>query len=92
MLSSWAEQIEKYSSRCTRLTIDTDFRRHIYPQKVKYCVYHGPSRTKSVADLMTFDIVLTTYDTVAALKRDSNGKSQSLHTCEWHRLVLDEGE
>lgn len=47
---------------------------------------------------MAFDIVLTTYDTIAAntprVKRDSDstGESQPLQTCEWYRVVLDEGE
>ena len=76
--------------------VDADFRRHIYPQKIKYHIYHGPARTKTSADLLASDIVLTTYDTVAAsatkIRTKSTGESPSLHACEWHRIVLDEGE
>lgn len=45
---------------------------------------------------MRFDIILTTYDTVAG---DTAGKWKgsvkefgALETHEWHRLVLDEGK
>ena len=45
---------------------------------------------------MTYDIVLTTYDTVVGdeSKRpdSSNEEAKILHACEWHRVVLDEGE
>ncbi|KAL8788591.1 MAG: hypothetical protein Q9195_007235 [Heterodermia aff. obscurata] len=88
------EQGPEYSRILPTLIVTPLSRKHIYPQKVNVCIYHGPSRTKSAADLMAFDIVLTTYDTVAAnatkVKRNSAGESQSLHTCEWHRVVLDE--
>ena len=47
----------------------------------------------SAVDLMAFDVVLTTYDTVAAkFKNKSISEAQSLHAYEWHRVVLDEGE
>ncbi len=46
-------------------------------------------------DLMTYDIVLTTYDTVVGegFKRSNNAKNEAklLHACEWLRVVLDEG-
>ena len=45
---------------------------------------------------MTYDIVLTTYDTVVGddsrSPNDSNDEAEILHACEWHRVVLDEGE
>ena len=45
---------------------------------------------------MTYDIVLTTYDTVVGdefhgTKSSENG-AKLLHACDWHRVVLDEGE
>lgn len=45
---------------------------------------------------MTYDIVLTTYDTVVGddfqSTNSSRNEARSLHACEWHRVVLDEGE
>ena len=45
---------------------------------------------------MTYDIILTTYDTVVGDEstgpNDSGDEARILHACEWHRVVLDEGE
>ena len=48
---------------------------------------------------MTYDIILTTYDTVVGDEstgpngsNNSNDEARILHACEWHRVVLDEGE
>ena len=45
---------------------------------------------------MTCDIILTTYDTVVGDEsigpNGLNDEAQILHACEWHRVVLDEGE
>lgn len=45
---------------------------------------------------MTYDIVLTTYDTVVGDDSEnpnsSKDEAKALHACEWHRVVLDEGE
>ena len=45
---------------------------------------------------MTFDVVLTTYETVAGeTTRSQNGSIQeavTLDTYDWYRLVLDEGK
>lgn len=45
---------------------------------------------------MTYDIVLTTYDTVVGgdseNPKSSIEEAKTLHACEWHRVVLDEGE
>lgn len=45
---------------------------------------------------MTYDLVVTTYDTVVGddfqSTNSSNNEAKPLHACEWHRVVLDEGE
>ena len=45
---------------------------------------------------MTYNIVLTTYETVMGDEfkslNSSNEEAKILHACEWHRVVLDEGE
>ncbi len=69
--------------------------RHIHTQKIKWLIYHGTQRRRKVVDLMTYDIVLTTYDTVVGegFKRSNgaNNEAKLLHACEWLRVVLDEG-
>ena len=45
---------------------------------------------------MTYDVVLTTYDTVVgddlSGTKSSKNVAKMLHACDWHRVVLDEGE
>ena len=45
---------------------------------------------------MTYDIILTTYDTVVGDEstgpNGSSDEARILHACEWRRVVLDEGE
>ena len=45
---------------------------------------------------MAYNIVLTTYETVMGDEskslKNSNEEAKILHACEWHRVVLDEGE
>ena len=54
--------------------------------------YHGPSRKNIVTDLLKYDVVLTTYETLredsAALK---NPEVYTIYSHYWHRIVLDEG-
>lgn len=55
--------------------------------------YHGKDRKKHLSEIEHYDIVITTYNTLArehGIK--NNGGSQSpLHEVEWYRVVLDEG-
>lgn len=71
-------------------------RRHIDPEKLRWCTYHGPSRLERAENFTAFDIVLTTYDVVASdaakIKNGSISEAKSLYGCEWKRVVLDEGE
>uniref|UniRef100_A0A093VGA7 Putative SWI/SNF-related matrix-associated actin-dependent regulator of chromatin subfamily A member 3-like 1 n=1 Tax=Talaromyces marneffei PM1 TaxID=1077442 RepID=A0A093VGA7_TALMA len=54
--------------------------------------YHGKDRKKHLSEIEHYDIVITTYNTLArehGIK--NNGGSQSpLHEVEWYRVVLDE--
>ncbi len=61
---------------------------HIEPGALRYYVYHGTNRTQNVYELSKYDIVITTYGTLAA---DFNkGASAVLHRLKWFRVVLDE--
>lgn len=49
--------------------------------------FHGTKKELDMAKLGTFDIVITTYATLAA--QAPNGSVRQLI---WYRIVLDEGE
>ena len=52
--------------------------------------YHGQGRERKVDILAASDVVITTYNTLAA---DDKAKKQSpLHKISWYRVVLDEGK
>lgn len=57
--------------------------------------YHGPNRPKGqvgLATLVDSDIVITTYNTLAKeWSTPAHSKSSLLHSIEWFRVVLDEG-
>lgn len=57
-------------------------------------MYHGDAKRSSVA-FEDYDVVLTTYDTIAAgmvVERNFNKQSSnSLTSFDWYRVVLDEG-
>ncbi|KAK7709702.1 hypothetical protein SLS57_008607 [Botryosphaeria dothidea] len=79
LLASWEEQIN----------------RHIHPNMISYHVYHGPGKQKPEHELKNYDVVLTTYDTLAAEGRKHHSKSimevKGIAALEWRRVVLDEG-
>ncbi|KAI5458920.1 SNF2 family N-terminal domain-containing protein [Mariannaea sp. PMI_226] len=71
---------------------EEQIQRHTHPGTVAYYVYHGPNR-KDVTELMCYDIVLTTYDTLIAdetRRSESSAKDETLRSREWSRIVLDE--
>ncbi|KAL1585425.1 hypothetical protein WHR41_05654 [Cladosporium halotolerans] len=74
VLSNWTEQINT----------------HVLPNTLTYCVYHGPNRTQDLEDLAKYDIILTTYGTVASEFSDSLKKKKALASMNWFRIVLDE--
>ncbi|KDN62902.1 putative SNF2 family domain-containing protein [Colletotrichum sublineola] len=50
-------------------------------------VYHGPKREKDIDKIKNSNIVVTTYNTLAA---EYEKKSSILHRIGWYRVVLDE--
>ncbi|VBB80874.1 Putative protein of unknown function [Podospora comata] len=76
-LSNWEEQIKM----------------HLRHRSVTYQIYHGSSRSKHHSSLPTYDIILTTYDTLKAdirSNRSSGVEKSPLHDLVWKRIVLDE--
>ncbi|KAI1116900.1 SNF2 family N-terminal domain-containing protein [Nemania sp. NC0429] len=66
---------------------------HIQPGQLKYYIYHGSNRIRDVDSLAAYDIVLTTYGSVASeVTARSKGKPGPwpLEEMGWFRVVLDE--
>ncbi|KAG0046707.1 DNA repair protein rad16 [Gryganskiella cystojenkinii] len=67
---------------------------------LKVLIYHGPNRTESMKELMSHDVVLTTYSIIESgyrkqrfgFKRQGNTVKEDslLHRIHWHRIILDE--
>ncbi|KAI9067101.1 hypothetical protein FKP32DRAFT_1588914 [Trametes sanguinea] len=87
VMSNWEKQIED----------------HVKPGALTHCVYYGKNRSLSPAELKRFDVVITTYQTVAiehdlaaankaeapAAKKQKT--DQGLFGVAWKRIILDEG-
>lgn len=76
-INNWEEQI----------------RFHIQPGQMKYYIYHGSNRIKDVDSLASYDMVLTTYGSVASeVTARNKGKPGPwpLEEIGWFRVVLDE--
>ena len=66
---------------------------HIKPGELKYYIYHGSNRIKDVSVLADYDMVLTTYGSVASeVTARNKGKAGPwpLEEIGWFRIVLDE--
>jgi len=68
---------------------------HVHPGLLNVLLYHSTSRISSESELGHYDIVITTYQTLASEQqsRDNRKRKKSgfLHNVNWHRIVLDEG-
>ena len=64
----------------------TQLEEHTWPRKLKVYMYYG-NRTTDVVELKKYDIVLTTYSTLATEYRCSESPMKKI---EWWRVILDE--
>ena len=65
---------------------EAQIRKHIQEGKVSLLVYHGQGREQDLHSGASYDVVLTTYDTLRS-ERDRDGP---LFKEKWARVVLDE--
>uniref|UniRef100_A0A8C5F7T1 Helicase-like transcription factor n=1 Tax=Gadus morhua TaxID=8049 RepID=A0A8C5F7T1_GADMO len=73
---------------CVLLYCEQDqFEQHVHADvQLNVYLYYGPERNRSASFLASQDVVLTTYNVLAA---DHN--TSPLHAAQWLRVVLDEG-
>ncbi|EXJ89246.1 hypothetical protein A1O3_02312 [Capronia epimyces CBS 606.96] len=58
---------------------------------LKVCVHHGPQRAKSYKELLKYDIVITTYQTLSSEHAGSEGSLKvGCFGVHWYRIMLDE--
>ncbi|KAJ3213083.1 hypothetical protein HDU67_003399 [Dinochytrium kinnereticum] len=55
-------------------------------------IFHGPSRIRNASKLLEYDVVITTYSTVASEFRAESLPSGPLYDCEFLRIILDEAQ
>jgi SNF2 family DNA or RNA helicase len=72
---------------------EDQIKQHIVPDTLSYYIYHGSNRIKDVNKLAEFDLVITTYGSVAS-EFGHRGKQKAgtypLEEMNWFRIVLDE--
>ncbi|KAJ2988148.1 hypothetical protein NUW58_g4127 [Xylaria curta] len=71
LLDAWMDEIE----------------RHVVPGTLSIYKYHGPNRKLPSSSPLPYDIILSTYGTVAADFSRGGGVLTCFH---WYRLILDE--
>ncbi|KAH9209574.1 SNF2 family N-terminal domain-containing protein [Leptodontidium sp. 2 PMI_412] len=73
--------------------------KHFKEGSLTFTTYYGPTRQKQLKQIESYDIVLTTYETLKAdCPKAARGRrkvvedehSGGLHEFRWHRVVLDE--
>ncbi|TID20623.1 SNF2-related protein [Venturia nashicola] len=61
---------------------------HITPNSIKYYIYHGTSRCQNIDELAGYDLIITSYHTMAAEK--TKGGKRPIWSTNFFRIVLDE--
>lgn len=68
---------------------EDQIRSHIAPDSFDYYVYHGPNRCQDITELAKYDMVITSYHTMAAEFKHKGGK-RPIFSTNFFRIVLDE--
>ncbi|KAL9085447.1 MAG: hypothetical protein Q9165_007597 [Trypethelium subeluteriae] len=84
--------------RCTLVVVppnllhtwNIQFERHIGPKLIRYRKHHGKDRIEYRSELTDLDVLITTYQTIAAEFQKRHTSASILFTINWHRIILDE--
>ncbi|KAK6839362.1 hypothetical protein PG987_005228 [Apiospora arundinis] len=60
--------------------------RHLKPDTIRLCIFHGNNRANAMQDIIDNDVVLTTYHTLVSDRKTR----RLLQDIVWFRVVLDE--
>lgn len=63
---------------------------HLHPTSIRWTKHHDSHRIVKLQDLRQHDIVLTTYQTIAAERSQGKHLSSPIFTAQWRRIILDE--
>jgi SWI/SNF-related matrix-associated actin-dependent regulator of chromatin subfamily A3 len=84
--------------RCTLIVLppslintwETQLSRHLEPGFVRWGRHHGNQRLTRRSQIASYDIVLTTYQTMASEWRKRHTTSSLIFSVCWNRVILDE--
>ncbi|KAK4209149.1 SNF2 family N-terminal domain-containing protein [Rhypophila decipiens] len=65
---------------------ETEIQKHIKPQALKTCMFHGKNRPTTPDQVVDLDIVLTTYGLLVSDFKNN----RVLQNVDWYRVTLDE--
>ncbi|KAF4311501.1 SNF2-related protein [Botryosphaeria dothidea] len=63
---------------------------HLHPTGIRWTKHHDSHRIVKLQDLRQHDIVLTTYQTIAAERSQGKHLGSPIFTAQWGRIILDE--
>ncbi|KAI1499348.1 SNF2 family N-terminal domain-containing protein [Biscogniauxia marginata] len=70
----------------------SELSKHLRAGAFSWRCHHGPTKIKTLEDLLDLDIVLISYNTLKAeWKRQGSSQDTVIFSHHWHRLILDEG-
>ena len=78
------------SSRSTYFSL-SDIYSHLLPNTLKWGRHYRKQRITNTSEFMSFDVVITTYQTITSEQRQLREDAPSVCSRHWNRIVLDEG-
>lgn len=97
--TDWQQYTNGYSNPAPTLLVvlpsllrnwEMELRKHLHPGTFRCLLYHGAKRSDDIAWINAHQIVITTYEVVAAEWKSLDKGPRPLFS--WRRIVLDEGK